>query len=130
MDVAAEPSHCAPAPLEQAGVGIPDMWHVAIHWSLGTDENVTGLAGIPGTTYGRRGDKSLRTGAWLRENPLFITAKAAQSVLGPCRAAGLGGKGCAAAEDLETPGKSSPQATGSGKASAGIDLGETHGIFI
>lgn len=69
------------------------MWHVAIHWSLGTDENVTGLAGIPGTTYGRRGDKSLRTGAWLGENPLFITAKAAQTVLGPCPAA----------EDLETP---------------------------
>lgn len=96
--------HCAPAPLEQAEVGIPDMWHVAIHWSLGTDENVTGLAGIPATTYGRRGDKSLRTGAWLGENPLFITAKAAQSVLGPCPAAGLGVKGCAAAEDLETTG--------------------------
>lgn len=88
------------------------MWHVAIHWSLGTDENVTGLAGIPGTTYGRRGDKSLRTGAWLGDNPLFITAKAAQSVLGPCPAAELGGEGCAAAEGLETPGKSSSQGPG------------------
>lgn len=95
-------SHCAPAPLEQAGLGIPDMWHVAIQWSLGTDENVTGLAGIPGTTYGSRGDKSLRTGAWLGENPLFITGKVARSVLGPCPAAEVGGKGCAAAEDLET----------------------------
>lgn len=63
-------------------MGFPDMWHVAIQWSLGTDENVRGLAGIPGTTYGNRGDKSLRTGAWEGLNTLFITGKTSKSMVG------------------------------------------------
>lgn len=68
-------------------MGFPDMWHVAILWSLGTGENVRGLAGIPGTTYGNRGDKSLSTVAWVGENTLIITGKTSKSMLGlysPC----------------------------------------------
>lgn len=79
------------------------MWHVAIQWSLGTDENVRGLAGIPGTTYGNRGDKSLRTVAWVGENTLFITGKTSKSMLGRYSPSlrEVGGKGWAAACELE-----------------------------
>lgn len=84
-------------------MGFPDMWHVAIQRSLGTDENVRGLAGIPGTTYGNRGDKSLRTGAWEGLNTLFITGKTSKSMVGLYSPSlgEVGGRGWAAVGELE-----------------------------
>jgi len=98
-------------------VGFPD-----IQRSLGTDENVSGLAGIPGTTYGNRGDESLRTVAWVGENTLFITGKTSESMLGlyhPCLR-DVGGKGWAAAMMWKLTSSQGPLSL---DAVARIDLG-------